>query len=61
MQPPNNIFHVLLVLFIWFTIFPDFIIQQRSREHFNLLLLLSRNFNKCNNFVTLTEHKVKNP
>ena len=35
-----------------------FIIQQQSREHFNLLILLSSNFN---NFVTLTKRNVKTP
>jgi len=32
--------------------------QQRSREHFNLLILFSSKFN---NFVTLAKHKVKTP
>jgi len=40
MQPPNN-FHILLTFYK-----PYFIIQQRSHEHFNLLLLLVSNFNK---------------
>jgi len=35
-----------------------FIIQQRSREHFNLLLVLSYNFN---NFVTSAEYNVMTP
>jgi hypothetical protein len=35
-----------------------FIVQQRSRGHFNLLILLSCNFN---NFVTLTKHKFRTP
>jgi len=35
-----------------------FIIQQRSREHFNLLTLLSNNFN---NFVASFKYKVKTP
>ena len=38
-----------------------FIIQQWSCEHFNLLILLSCNFNNFNNFVTLTKYKVKTP
>jgi hypothetical protein len=33
-----------------------FIIQQRSHEHFNLVILLSCNFN---NFVTLAKNLVK--
>jgi len=35
-----------------------FFIQQKTREHFNLLILLSSNFN---NFVTLAKHKFKTP
>jgi hypothetical protein len=35
-----------------------FIIQQRSREHFNLLILLRCKFN---NFVTLAQYKDKTP
>jgi hypothetical protein len=35
-----------------------FSIQQQSREHFNLLDLLSRNFN---NFVTLANTKSRMP
>jgi hypothetical protein len=33
--------------------------QQRSLEHFNLLYLLSCNFNKYNNFVTLTSTRLR--
>jgi len=35
-----------------------FIIQQRSRENFNILILLSYNFN---NFITLAKYKVNTP
>jgi hypothetical protein len=35
-----------------------FIIQQRSSEHFNILILLRCNFN---NFVTLSKYKVYTP
>jgi hypothetical protein len=40
MQPPNNNFQVLFTFNILY-----FIIQQRSRKHFNLSLLLNCNFN----------------
>jgi len=33
-----------------------FIVQQRSREYFNLIILLTCNIS---DFVTLTNHKVK--
>jgi len=36
-----------------------FIIQQRSREHFNLLILLKYNLNNFSNFVTLAKRKAK--
>ena len=52
MWPPNKqLPHVILTFYRL-----HFIIQQQSSEHFNLLILLSCNFN---NFVTLTKHKVK--
>jgi len=46
----------VLYLFTFYRLY--FIIQQRSREHCSLLILLSCNFN---NFVTLAKCKVKTP
>jgi len=45
MQPPNNNFHILLTFYQLY-----FITQQRSHEHFNILLLFVSNFNKIGNF-----------
>jgi len=50
-----NIFHVLQ-LWMFYRLY--FIIQQRSREHFNLLIVLSCTFN---NFVTLAKYKFQTP
>ena len=61
LQQPNNIVYVLLILFIYFINFLDFIIQQRSSEHFNLPLLLSCNFNNFNHFVTLASTRLRFP
>ena len=49
MQPPNDNFQVLLTVC-------TFITQQRSREYFNLLFLLSCNFN---NFVTVASTRLR--
>ena len=48
-------FHVLKLL-RFYTLY--FMVQHRSREHFNVLNLLSCNFN---NSVTSAKHKVKTP
>jgi len=50
-----NTFHMLQLLKFYRLYF---IIQQQSHEHFNLLILLSYNFN---NFVTLEKHNIKTP
>ena len=34
-------------------------VQQRPREHFHLLLLLSRNFNNFNNFVNSASTRLR--
>jgi len=51
----TNNFHVLQLL-PFYRLY--FVIQQLSREHFILLILLSCKFN---NFVTLAKHKFKTP
>ena len=38
-----------------------FIIQQRSREHFNLLILVSCSFSNFNSFVTLGSTSLRPP
>jgi hypothetical protein len=50
----------MLVFLVWWKDV-DFIIQQRSCDHFNLLLLLSCNFNNFNNFVTLASTSFRTP
>ena len=54
MRPPNKqLPHVIII-----NVLQIVIIQQRSHEHFNLLILLSCNFN---NFVTLASRRLRLP
>ena len=58
MRPPNKqLTHVIIIRFCRLYV----IIQHRSREHFNLLILLSCNFNNLNNFVTLSSTSLRLP
>jgi hypothetical protein len=44
-QPPKGILHVLSTFYTLYH-------TKQSREHFNLLILLSCKFDNCNNIVT---------
>ena len=56
MWPPNKkLQHAIITTVLQIVFF----IRQRSRDHFNLLILLSCNCNNLNKFVTVAKHKVK--